>query len=398
MNILIIANFVANLDGKSYGRFLHLGEILSDQGHQVELITSDFNHGSKKHDRKITGKFKTKVTLLHEPGYPNNVSLKRLYSHYRWGKNVAHYVKKQIVPDIIYLAIPSLTAGVEMVKFCKKRGVKLVVDVQDLWPEAFCMVLKNKLLQFAFKPMEWYVNYSYKNADRVVAVSETYVKRVLQVNKKQNQGLSVFLGNDGALFDSSKEKYAENRGDDKIRIAYVGTLGYSYDIPCVLKALQRVIKKDNDFTARLSFVIMGDGPLRKEFEELTKELNLSEIIEFTGRVPYPEMVGKMCSCDIVVNPIVKGSAASIINKVGDYALSGLPVINTQECQEYRDLIEKYDCGINCRPGNEEEVANAIEILMKNKSLREKLGRNHRKLGIEKFDRRNTYKKIIDYIV
>lgn len=44
--------------------------------------------------------------------------------------------------------------------------------------------------------------------------------------------------------------------------------------------------------------------------------------EFTGRLSYEKMVGLLCSCDIVVNPINKGAAQSITNKVGDYALSG----------------------------------------------------------------------------
>ena len=71
------------------------------------------------------------------------------------------------------------------------------------------------------------------------------------------------------------------------------------------------------------------------------------LASFMGRKSYEEMVGIMCSCDLVVNPIVKGAAQSITNKVGDYALSGLAVINTQENPEYRELIEQYGCGINC---------------------------------------------------
>ena len=109
------------------------------------------------------------------------------------------------------------------------------------------------------------------------------------------------------------------------------------------------------------------------------------------------MVSKLCNCDIVVNPIVKGSAASIINKVGDYALSGLPVINTQESQEYRNLIEKYQCGINCNCADAEDVAEAIIKLVKDENLRKRMGGNSRLLGEERFDRRFTYKVIVDLI-
>jgi glycosyltransferase involved in cell wall biosynthesis len=109
------------------------------------------------------------------------------------------------------------------------------------------------------------------------------------------------------------------------------------------------------------------------------------------------MVGKICSCDIVVNPIVKGSAASIINKVGDYALSGLPVINTQECEEYRTHVATRGCGINCAVGNANEVADAIEQLALNPDMRKRMGAANRRFAEECFDRRSTYSRILSFI-
>ena len=109
------------------------------------------------------------------------------------------------------------------------------------------------------------------------------------------------------------------------------------------------------------------------------------------------MVARLLGCDIVINPITKGSAASIINKVGDYALSGLPVINTQESPEYRHLIEQYHCGINCKCGDADGVAKALKQLVGDKQLRELMGENARKLGEEKFDRRNSYLRIVSAI-
>ena len=126
--------------------------------------------------------------------------------------------------------------------------------------------------------------------------------------------------------------------------------------------------------------------------------NKSVNVEFTGNLSYEKMVGLLCSCDIVVNPINKGAAQSITNKISDYALSGLPVINTQECPEYRNLIERYQCGINCEPGNAEDVALAIMRLMNDEKMRITMGQAHRKLGEEYFDRRKTYPQIIDFIL
>ena len=393
MNIVIIANFSANLDGSSMGRFTYLGEMLSARGHDVRILTSSFDHGEKTQRSKVWDKFKSKICLLYEPGYPNNVCLKRFYSHYIWGCNVKKYLDALAVkPDVVYCALPSLTAAVKTANYCRKNNVKFIVDIQDLWPESFAMVLKYSILSLFLKPFEWYVNKAYSAADVVVAVSDTYIKRCLAVNRQAKDYVSVFLGNDGDEFDKGKKKYSISHSKNEVWLAYIGTLGYSYDIPCVIDAVSMAAKhmpKD----MQLKFVVMGDGPLRQNFERYAKEKSI--YCEFMGKLPYLQMVGVLSSCDIAINPIIKGSAASIINKVGDYALAGLPVINTQECLEYRELVDAYQCGINCEVGNVVEVSNAIVDLVSNVLLRRKMGENSRKLGLEKFDKRETYKAIVN---
>ena len=143
------------------------------------------------------------------------------------------------------------------------------------------------------------------------------------------------------------------------------------------------------------FVVMGDGPLKKSFEDYAHVKGVN--CEFTGGLPYHEMVGRMCSCDVVANPIVKGAAQSITNKVGDYALSGLPVISTQENEEYHQLVDAYQCGINCRVGNAQDVADAIDDLACHPEIRLQMGEGSSRLGKEQFDRRYTYLEIVDVI-
>ena len=109
------------------------------------------------------------------------------------------------------------------------------------------------------------------------------------------------------------------------------------------------------------------------------------------------MVGLLCSCDIAVNPIKKGSAGSIINKVGDYAAAGIPVVNTQENLEYKNILEEYNAGINVKNESFIDTANAIETLYNDKRIRIKYGENNRKLAEEKFDRKKTYNQIVKII-
>ncbi len=392
-DIVIIANFCRDFSVNDNGRFMYLCKELSKE-HNVEIITSDFNHGRKEHKKPLEIEWPFKITFLHESGYPTNVCIQRFYSHIVWGKSVKKYLKSRKKPDVIYCAVPSLTGPLAAAKYCKKNNVKFIVDVQDLWPEAFKMVLRIPVVSdVIFAPFNWLANGIYKRADEVVAVSDTYVNRVLSVNKKCTSGHTVFLGTRLETFDEFVKNNPVEKPDNELWVGYCGTLGASYDITCVIDALVKI--RDRGI-APPKFMVMGDGPRKAEFESYAQEKNVDAT--FTGRLPYDQMCGRLCACDIAVNPITKGAAQSIINKHGDYAASGLPILNTQECEEYRDLVSGYNMGYNCNNDDANDLADKLLVLMQNASERFEKGNNARRCAEEKFDRKNSYKEIIDVIL
>ena len=396
MDIVIVSQYLRDIEcfESNNSRFVYIAKLFakSDENN-VEIITSDFNHIKKEKFNKVGELAGVKITTCHEPGYSKNVCLKRFNSHKKLSKNIKEYLEKRKKPDIIYCAIPSLAVEKIVAQYAEKNGVRFVIDIQDLWPEAFKMVFKIPLLSNAiFYPMKRQANYIYKCADDIIAVSETYCNRALKVNKKVKKGLSVFLGTDLNYFDECAKKNKVEFDDDLVRIAYIGTLGHSYNIPIVIDAIRYLNDKGIN---NLKFIIMGDGPLKEEFENYAEEKKVD--CQFTGRLEYEKMVGLLCSCDIAVNPIKKGSAGSIINKVGDYAAAGLPVINTQENNEYRNLVEEYKIGYNSSDNDLSDLVVKMKRLIKNKKLRDEMGRNNRNLAEEKFDRKKTYNQIVKII-
>ena len=393
MDIVIVSQYLRDIEcfESNNSRFVYIAKLLAmSKNNNVEIITSDFNHTKKEKFNKIGKLDGVKITACHEPGYPKNVCLKRFNSHKKLSKNIKEYLEKRRKPDIICCAIPSLAVGKIVAQYAEKNGVRFVIDIQDLWPEAFKMVFKIPLLSNAiFYPMKRQANYIYKCADDIIAVSETYCNRALKVNKKVKKGLSVFLGTDLNYFDECAKKNKVEFDDDLVRIAYIGTLGHSYNIPIVIDAIRYLNDKGIN---NLKFIIMGDGPLKEEFENYAEEKKVD--CQFTGRLEYEKMVGLLCSCDIAVNPIKKGSAGSIINKVGDYAAAGLPVINTQENNEYRNLVEEYKIGFNCENNNSNDLAEKINILWNDEKSRKGFGNNNRKLAEKKFNRNRTYNEIV----
>ena len=393
MKILFIANYVSLPWENGNSRFIYLLNSIDYSKHNVELITSSFSHALKKHrklDFKKVNALKYKLTLIDEPGYRNNVSFARMYSHKFLSKNLKEYFAKiKIKPDVIYCAVPSLDLAYEAAVYAEKNKIRFIIDVQDIWPEAFQMVFNPPVVgKILYSPLKRKADKIYSMADQIVAVSETYAKRALTVNKKTKQYLSVYLGTALDAFDAAS-KNQEKKEKNTIKIAYVGTLGHSYNIKGVIDALSMI---NND---KIKFIIMGDGPMRQEFESYAKEKSID--CEFKGKIRYEDMVACLCSCDIAVNPITHGAAQSIINKVGDYAAAGLPVVNTQECPEYRNLVDDYQIGVNCENGNIKQLSEAINRLINDRDLRKRLGKNNRRLAEEKFDRLKTYQEILDLI-
>ena len=390
--ILIIANFNRNYSKQDYGRFIQIANNLSDS-YEVEIVTSDFDHLTKAKAEETHINWPFKITKLKEIGYPKNVCLKRFVSHYLWGKEVRKYLRESGLPDLIYCAVPSLTGPSEAIRYAKEKNIPVIVDIQDLWPEAFKMAINIPIFSdILFFPFEIKANEIYRNANDIIAVSDTYLQRAKRVNSKVELGHVVFLGSRLSDFDRYVEEYKTERDDQSIRLAYCGTLGSSYDITCVIDALS-IIKKRGINPPE--FIVMGSGPRLDEFKQYATEKNVKAT--FTGRLPYPEMCGLLCSCDIAVNPISKGAAQSIINKHADYAASGLPIINTQENKEYRNLITTYNMGFNCENNDPDDMAEKIICLMNDDMLRSEMGKNSRKCAEERFNKDKTYAEITETV-
>ena len=373
------------------GRFFYLAKMLSENN-DVEIITSSFRHTTKMHRRKTPDDCFIKVTFIEEPGYPKNVCLKRFQSHYIWGNNLGKYLKNRKKPDVIYCAVPSLSGPCTVAKYCEEENIRFVIDVQDLWPEAFQMVMNIPIISSVmFSPFKTMANSVYRRADAICAVSDTYCRRAQSVNKKTEETATVFLGTELDQFDAYKNGIPVlKKPIREIWLAYCGTLGSSYDLTIVFDAME--ILGDS----RLRFIIMGDGPRMKEFKSYANRKKVKA--EFVGRLKYDAMCCLLATCDITVNPITHRAAQSIINKHADYAASGLPVISTQENEEYKDLIDQYEMGFNCKNNDAEDLAAKLKILIEDEKLRHKMGRNARRCAEERFDRKTSYGLLAAHIL
>lgn len=203
MNITIVAPYCSLPSEPHFNRFWYLAELLS-QSHDVLLITSNFKHYDKSfrrpEDAEAASQGRLKVMLLEESGYSKNVSLGRVTSHHRFVKHFEKWLEncRPGEQDVVFSAYPLIATNLLLGKHKARLGYKLIVDVQDVWPESFSSVVPflkkvpHKLLPFASR-----ANRAYRYADALVAVSQTYLDRAKETNPNV-PGEAVYIGTDFA--------------------------------------------------------------------------------------------------------------------------------------------------------------------------------------------------------
>jgi glycosyltransferase involved in cell wall biosynthesis len=397
--IAMIVTDVALAGEKGLGRMFYLAELFCQYGYEVDLITSKFQHWLKKFRTEeemetIRQKAKCNITFVDEDGYTKNVQVKRILSRRGLTKRIKAHLEANTY-DLVYSQIPDNHLASVAAAYAKKKGIPFVVDIEDLWPEAMRMVLDVPVVSdILFSYFTVTAKKTYKLADAAVGSSDTYRDEPLKYKVKIPRSVTVYVGNELSAFD---EEAAANlskveKPEGEFWVTYAGTLGTSYDIATLIRAADILEKRGVE---GLRVVLLGDGPLRGDFEALAKEL--SGKVSFIGYVPHALMAAYLVKSDVTVNSLVRKAAQSIVSKIGDYLASGHPMINTGLDPEFWGKVEADGFGVNVEPEDPEALANVIEGLMKDPSKCEQMGITARKIGEEQFDRPRSYKKIIDMV-
>lgn len=359
MNITIVAPYCSLPSEPYFNRFWYLAERLS-QSHDVLLITSRFRHYDKSfrrhEDAAATSNGRLRVKLLDEPGYRKNVSLARVASHRVFVRNLARWLHspQAAEQDIVYSAYPLMATNLLLGKHKARLGYKLIVDVQDVWPESFSSVVPflkkvpHKLLPFASR-----ANRAYRYADALVAVSQTYLDRAKETNPNV-PGEVIYIGADFPKLDAAP---AKDFGDDKTRFFYLGTLSYSYDVETVCKGVRKLL----DDGENVELHIMGGGPDLDRLKQYA-----CDGIKFYGYIPYAEMMSVAKGCDIAINAIQSYSMASITNKLSDYMALQKPILNSQVNDEVAEVLTLLPHA-NYRSGDVDGFVQAAKDILKRKS-------------------------------
>lgn len=382
---------------KGATRYVYLATLLHEHGYEVDFITSGFQHWEKRQrdvEHFDAGTDAYTIRFIEEPFYPKNMCPQRIWAHHVVAKRVAKYFDEHYDYDLIYCQIPPNDVAREIGKAAQKFNIPFVVDVNDLWPEAFRVAFDVPVLSdILFAPFYRQAKAVYQMADAVVGTSDEYRERGLRDARAGIPSETVYVGNQLCEFDAGVTAHAlqidKPAGD--IWVSYAGTLSACYDLETLVKAMALVQKAHPE--AKLQ--ILGDGSERDNLKAAAQSCG-AEVV-FHGYLPYSQMAAWLSKSDITINSLVEKAAQSIVTKIGDYLAAGKPMVNTSCSKEFRAKVEADEFGVNVKPGDAEGMAEVLVDLIEDPQRRSRMGERARAIAEEQFDRPHSYLKTVRLI-
>ncbi len=160
-----------------------------------------------------------------------------------------------------------------------------------------------------------------------------------------------------------KEFHPPKEKPEKPVILFVGRLVERKGVRYLIEAT-KILK---EMGVDISLHIVGDGPLRKELEELTKGLGLDSVVLFKGRVGGNELIEEYKNSHIFVLPSIvdsRGDTEGLGVVLIEALTFGLPVIGSR-VGGIPDIIIDKETGLLINEKDPVELASAIEYLLLN---------------------------------
>ncbi len=261
-----------------------LAEYLADNGHKVYRIRSDFSHQAKKHFYRENIVVKTDNyfhVYLKSVSYVRHFGFRRILNHLSLGCSFWKISFKLKKPDVVHLCNVPLELSIAVVIYCKLHSIPCVLDVRDLWPDAYLRFADQydlplrTILRYFIKLSFYFLNYSYRNATCLTSISPLILKWSLEKANRQPRDSDTWF----PIFN-----HAPSKGDfpptnvirdfynipyDHHIAIYSGNIGYQTDFDSIL-TLAKLCSMRN---IKLTFVLAGSGPLLARLQEKSSLIN-----------------------------------------------------------------------------------------------------------------------------
>jgi glycosyltransferase involved in cell wall biosynthesis len=345
------------------------------------------------------------VEFLAAPPYSRNVSLARVWNHAVLARRFRAAAAGADAPEVIVASSPPPVLAREAVRVGRQRGAKVLIDVQDLWPEAFASLVPT-WVRPALSPvlglMRRNVRRAAASCDAIVGVADAYVEN-FQRSGMATQSVAMApcptatipLGVDLAAFDDAA---ARGRCDQFTRpagetwLAYTGSLSRNYDFLTILRAAAHI---GDRLGPGLRFFLTGRGELAGKAEQLVRQNNLTNV-RLTGFLDFQTWAYLLTQCEVGFNASFPEAMIFLPNKIFYYLAAGAAVLNTIPGQCSR-IVREGGCGLDYRAGDVHSCAAAIEQMVRDAAGRSSMRQAARRLAETTYDRAVLFPRYAELI-
>jgi len=384
-----------------------ISECLSQAGHEVTVWISAFDHITKSFYAKdwsdIEISKNNKIRLVPTTGYDKHISLARIFSLRSFAMQVLKRATKYAPPDVIIMWEPALFISKWILEVVEKTNAKLILDIVDLWPELFRVILPapiNKIEKFLFAPLYARRRRLFKKAHAITAVSESYLSlgKDLASHLDPNKMATIYWGINLEETRAERTDTAHmalslqglHKSNDEIWVIFASTLGNNYDIKTILYAACLLEQE----RLNIRFLIAGAGPLKNYVISFIKNNKLNRVA-YIGNLDNVTMSRVFSYCDIGLSAYVRSSTVAMPIKAFHYLAAGLPIVNSLN-GELEKILQTHNAGLQFEAGRPESLAGKIRVLCSDSDQRLSMRRNAIKLA-ESFDWKVQYAKYVDLV-
>lgn len=219
-----------------------------------------------------------------------------------------------------------------------RRGVPWILETNGLFSEEAKTERKSLVLTGLARKLE---NAAYQRCEVLICVSAALKEVVVsKTNVDPEKILVVPNGVDTALFDPAL--HAPKREFRGFTVGYVGSLVAWQGLDRLLAATSEL----NEEGLAIRVTIVGDGPAREEWEQLSRKREMGKFVRFVGRVPSDEVPGYIAGFDVGFSGHEKLKIGAMYHsplKLYEYRSMGKPVI-ASDFDDARELLSGQKAG------------------------------------------------------
>lgn len=401
MKILFLTHFYQPEVGAAIKRISGLATKLKDMGHQVDVITGFPNYPTGVKADNYKGKFNMKETIeglrvfrYYVYSSPKKTGMVRILNYLSLCLSSLFFCFRKEKYDVLIVSSPPIFLGLTGYIISRIKGIKLIFDVRDIWPDIALEMGELKKESIIYRFMDVVANFMYRNADCTTVVSNGKYDKLLQKGLDKDRLKLVSNGFDSEFLQNVLDEaiITKYKLKEKYCFLYTGVVGLAQGIDLIIDTAA-LLRDYED----ICFIIVGDGFEKKSLEKRVFDEGLKNVT-FTGVQPNSKVFTFLTFATASIVPLKNENLKdSVPTKMLESLGVGCPVILCAR-GESEDILEKSKGGLVVSPGDRVGLKNSILKLYKNTDLRNNMATEGRKFVMENFTREKIAKKLEEILL